>query len=59
MKRHGFGVDSRAPVRFIDDPELAYVMLRYRQVHDFWHVLSGLDISVLAGLKFGFQKRIH
>jgi hypothetical protein len=25
--------------RFVDDPELAYIVERARQVHDFWHVL--------------------
>jgi len=36
------------------DPELAYVMARYRQVHDFWHVLCGLPPTVLGevGLKW-------
>jgi hypothetical protein len=40
-------------VRFIDSEELAYVMQRYREVHDFWHVLTGLDTTVLdeLGLK--------
>ena len=27
------------PYRFVDDPELAYIVERARQVHDFWHVL--------------------
>ncbi len=49
MDSMGLSIDSRAHVRFVDDPELAYVMQRYRQVHDFWHVLSGLEISVSAG----------
>ena len=26
--------DSRLPVAFVDDPELAYVMQRYRETHD-------------------------
>lgn len=28
--------------------KLAYVLQRYREVHDFWHVLSGLPPSVLG-----------
>lgn len=44
-------IDSREPVRYLDDPELAYVMLRYRQVHDFWHTLSGFpEVSVESEL---------
>merc|ERR1712091_407197 len=41
MGRHGFDADDRAPVTLVDDEELAYVLLRYRQVHDYWHVLFG------------------
>ena len=26
-------------VRYVDDPELAYVMQRYREIHDFVHAL--------------------
>mmetsp|Transcript_12910 Transcript_12910/g.16596 ORF Transcript_12910/g.16596 Transcript_12910/m.16596 type:complete len:260 (+) Transcript_12910:124-903(+) len=48
MGGHGFSPDSRTPVRFVDDEELAYIMLRYRQVHDFWHVLSGLPPTVVG-----------
>ncbi|POW07012.1 hypothetical protein PSTT_08540, partial [Puccinia striiformis] len=32
---------SLLKVRFIDSPELAYVMQRYRECHDFYHVISG------------------
>lgn len=40
--------DTRTPVRFVDDEELAYVLLRYRHIHDYVHALLGLDISVEA-----------
>jgi ubiquinone biosynthesis protein COQ4 len=32
LKSHDFDPDERDQVRFIDDAELAYIMLRYRQV---------------------------
>jgi len=32
LKSHGFDPDERDEVRFVEDEELAYVMLRYRQV---------------------------
>lgn len=48
MDSHGFSADERSIVRFMDDPDLAYVMARYRQVHDFWHVLSELPPSELG-----------
>ena len=46
MGRHGFDADDRSPVTLVDDEELAYVLLRYRQVHDYWHVLFGLPPSI-------------
>ncbi|KAG5180754.1 ubiquinone biosynthesis protein Coq4 [Tribonema minus] len=46
MAHNQFTPDSRLPVRFVDDADLAYVMARYRQVHDLWHVLSGLPPSL-------------
>ncbi|ORX96252.1 coenzyme Q biosynthesis Coq4 [Basidiobolus meristosporus CBS 931.73] len=38
--------DTRAPVHYVDDPELAYVIRRYRETHDFYHALTGIGISV-------------
>ena len=31
MEEHGYNADDRDEVKFVDDDELAYVMLRYRQ----------------------------
>ena len=50
MSDHGFKVQERTPVRFVDDEQLAYVMMRYREIHDFFHVLSGLPPTVLGEL---------
>jgi ubiquinone biosynthesis protein COQ4 len=36
--------DSRRPVLFIEDLELAYVLQRYRQIHDFTHCILGTKI---------------
>ena len=46
MDGHGFEAEGRPAVKYVDDPELAYVMLRYREVHDFVHVLTGIETSV-------------
>ncbi len=48
---------SSPPLRFVDDEELAYVLTRMREVHDFWHVLFGCHTNVfgelaLKGLEF-------
>ena len=40
--------DSRLPVRFIEDPELAYVMQRYREVHDLIHTVTGQPTNMLG-----------
>lgn len=48
MTSRNFTPDSRQPVRFVDDPELAYVMTRYRECHDLWHVLIGLPTAEAA-----------
>ncbi|DBA05084.1 TPA: hypothetical protein N0F65_000772, partial [Lagenidium giganteum] len=48
MDAHGFEADGRAYVHYVDDPELAYVMQRYRELHDFWHTLYGLPPTVFG-----------
>jgi len=54
MEEHGYDPDERSEVKYITDPELAYIMLRYRQCHDYWHALTGLPPTVLGelGLKW-------
>ncbi|KAK9817023.1 hypothetical protein WJX72_008485 [[Myrmecia] bisecta] len=50
MGDRNFTAGERPPVRFIDDPELAYVAARAREVHDFWHVLFGCHTNVFGEL---------
>eukprot|EP00274_Cyanoptyche_gloeocystis_P000111 CAMPEP_0196659348 /NCGR_PEP_ID=MMETSP1086-20130531/34502_1 /TAXON_ID=77921 /ORGANISM="Cyanoptyche gloeocystis , Strain SAG4.97" /LENGTH=203 /DNA_ID=CAMNT_0041993295 /DNA_START=148 /DNA_END=759 /DNA_ORIENTATION=- len=50
MGSHQFNPDERPQVRFIEDPENAYVMQRYRECHDMFHVLLGLPPTVLGEL---------
>ncbi|XP_069841734.1 ubiquinone biosynthesis protein COQ4 homolog, mitochondrial [Dendropsophus ebraccatus] len=40
--------DTRAPVKFVDDEELAYVAQRYREVHDLMHTLLGMPTNMLG-----------
>ncbi|KAF2723577.1 Coq4-domain-containing protein [Polychaeton citri CBS 116435] len=42
----GVTPDTRDPVRYIDDPEEAYVMQRYRETHDFTHAITGLPVFI-------------
>ncbi|GAA5899841.1 ubiquinone biosynthesis protein COQ4 [Sporobolomyces salmoneus] len=50
LKRNRVTPDTRDPVRYIDDPELAYIMQRYRESHDFYHVLLSFGVSLPAEL---------
>eukprot|EP01133_Synstelium_polycarpum_P014227 gene14227-16786_t len=50
MTGHGYSSDERTEVRMIQDDDEAYVMQRYREVHDFWHVLAGVETDVLGEL---------
>ena len=59
MTGNGFHPDERTQVQFVDDEELAYVMTRYRETHDFAHALTGLPQSVVAEMvlkAFEFQQ---
>ncbi|KAJ1979084.1 Ubiquinone biosynthesis protein [Dimargaris verticillata] len=48
MDSHGFTPESRNQVQYIPDPELAYVLQRYRETHDFIHVLTGITQVTVA-----------
>jgi len=54
LERCGVTPDTREPVHYIDDPELAYVMQRYRECHDFYHCLCSLPVSVEYELALKF-----
>jgi ubiquinone biosynthesis protein COQ4 len=47
-----------AATRHVEDPDLAYLMRRFRQTHDVWHALLGLGIAgheevVIHAFSFG------
>ncbi|KAL2831219.1 coenzyme Q biosynthesis protein Coq4-domain-containing protein [Aspergillus cavernicola] len=46
LDREGVSPDTRDHVQYIDDPECAYVMQRYRECHDFYHAVTGLPTFV-------------
>ena len=46
LRRERVTPDTRLPVRHVDDEECAYVLQRYRETHDFLHVLTGLPVLV-------------
>lgn len=46
LERCGVTPDTRAPVHYVDDPELAYVMQRYRECHDLYHCITSMPVRV-------------
>ncbi|ONK79780.1 uncharacterized protein A4U43_C01F10000 [Asparagus officinalis] len=48
MGSRNFSPDDRPTVRFMETEELAYVAIRAREVHDFWHVLFGLPTNLIG-----------
>src|SRR5438132_3242299 len=46
LDRNGITADYQAAAtRHVDDPDIAYLMRRFRQTHDVWHTLLGLGIA--------------
>ena len=48
MNQQNVSPDTRLPVRFVDDVDLAYVMQRYRETHDLVHTLLGCPSNMLG-----------
>ncbi|KAI8081945.1 ubiquinone biosynthesis protein Coq4 [Gilbertella persicaria] len=46
LEDQGVTPDTRCDVHYVDDEELAYVIKRYREIHDFFHTLTGLGVTV-------------
>ncbi|KAH8100874.1 coenzyme Q biosynthesis protein Coq4-domain-containing protein [Cristinia sonorae] len=54
LERCGVTPDTREPVHYVNDPELAYVMQRYRECHDLYHCLFNLPVNVESELALKF-----
>lgn len=48
MRDNNITADSRLPVQFIPEPDLAYVMQRYREVHDVVHATLFMRTTMLG-----------
>ncbi|KAI8097557.1 ubiquinone biosynthesis protein Coq4 [Halteromyces radiatus] len=59
LDEQGVTPDTRLPVHFVDDEELAYVMQRYREIHDFFHTLTGLGVTVEEELALKWFEWTH
>ena len=46
LDANGLSADYQAAAtRHVDDPDMAYLMRRFRQTHDVWHALLGLGVT--------------
>ncbi len=46
LDRNGLSADSQAtPATHVAEPDIAYLLRRYRQTHDVWHCLLGLGVE--------------
>ncbi|XP_046388017.1 ubiquinone biosynthesis protein COQ4 homolog 2, mitochondrial-like isoform X2 [Ischnura elegans] len=48
LQSHKISPDKRPIVQFIEDPELAYVMQRFREIHDLIHVILNVPTNILG-----------
>uniref|UniRef100_A0A914CBD8 Ubiquinone biosynthesis protein COQ4 homolog, mitochondrial n=1 Tax=Acrobeloides nanus TaxID=290746 RepID=A0A914CBD8_9BILA len=51
--------DARPPVKYVDDDELVYVMQRYRETHDFTHVLLEMKPNMLGEVTVKYFEAIQ
>ncbi|EGG20836.1 coenzyme Q biosynthesis protein [Cavenderia fasciculata] len=56
---NGFSPDDRAEVRMVEDDDEAYVLQRYREVHDFWHVLADIPPNVPGELAIKWLEMVQ
>jgi len=56
LKKNGFDPDMRADVKYVSHEELRYVMLRYRQSHDYYHVITDLPPTVPGELALKYAE---
>jgi len=62
MLKHGFDSDERSKIKHMDticQEDLSYIMLRYRQCHDFWHTLFDLPPTVLGEISLKWIELIQ
>ncbi|KAI1730576.1 coenzyme Q (ubiquinone) biosynthesis protein coq4 domain-containing protein [Ditylenchus destructor] len=51
--------DARPPVQYVDDPELVFVMQRYRETHDFTHTLLEMRPNMLGEVTVKYFEAIQ
>lgn len=51
--------DNRPPVKYVDDEDLLYVMRRYRETHDFTHVILQMKTNMLGEVTVKYFEAIQ
>lgn len=59
MAKYDFKPDERPICKYYTDIELGYILQRYREIHDFIHVLLGYDIAVVEELAVKVYESLH
>lgn len=59
MDSRKFEPESRLPVRFVEDAQEAWILQRYRDVHDLWHVLTGMPTNLLGEIAQKWFEAVH
>ncbi|XP_018333247.1 ubiquinone biosynthesis protein COQ4 homolog, mitochondrial [Agrilus planipennis] len=59
LKDNNVSPNSRLPVRFMDDVKLAYVMQRYREVHDLTHAILSMPTHMLGEVAIKWVEAIQ
>jgi ubiquinone biosynthesis protein COQ4 len=59
MSKYNFKPDERPICKYYTDLESAYILQRYREIHDFIHVLLGYDIDVIDELAVKIYESLH
>lgn len=59
MSKHEFKAEERPLIKYYDDLENAYILQRYREVHDFFHVLLEYDIEVVDEIAIKIYESLH
>lgn len=59
MDSNQFTPESRDVVQASWDPQLVFLLQRYRDVHDLWHVLTGCSVSVAGEVTQKWFEAVH
>lgn len=51
--------DNRPPVKYVDDEDLLYVMRRYRETHDFTHIILEMKTNMLGEVTVKYFEAIQ